>query len=49
MFDSFDDIVSVDDLCNMPKIGKNNAYKLINGGQIKALELEMYIRFQSNM
>lgn len=39
MFENYDDVVNVQELCEMLKIGKNNAYKLLNSGQIKAITI----------
>ena len=39
MFDNYDDVVNVDDLCKMLKIGKNKAYELLNGGNIKSIRI----------
>jgi hypothetical protein len=35
MFEQYDDLVSVEDLCTMLAIGKNAAYKLLTSGEIK--------------
>lgn len=37
MFNEYNDIVMVNDLCEMLSIGKNSAYTLLNTGAIKAL------------
>jgi excisionase family DNA binding protein len=36
MFNQYDDLVKVEDLCEMLSIGKNAAYKLLLSGQLKA-------------
>lgn len=36
MFNQYDDIILVQDLAKMLKIGKNKAYNLLQSGQIKA-------------
>jgi len=36
MFNEYNDIVTVDDLCEMLSIGKNSAYTLLSTGAIKA-------------
>ena len=36
MFESFQDILNVDDLCEALGIGKNTAYSLLSSGQLKA-------------
>lgn len=35
MFDNYQDIITVDDLCEMLSIGKNSAYTLLASGQVK--------------
>jgi hypothetical protein len=35
MFEQYDDLVSVEDLCTMLVIGKNAAYKLLSSGELK--------------
>lgn len=35
MFDQYNDLVSVEDLCDMLSIGKNSAYSLLASGEIK--------------
>ena len=39
MFESFRDVLSVDDLCRALNIGRNTAYKLLNSGDIKSLKI----------
>ena len=39
MFKDYDDIITVDELCEILKIGKNGAYELLNSGQIKAVRI----------
>ena len=39
MFDKFNDILSVDDLCQALNIGRNTAYKLLNNGTIKSIRI----------
>jgi len=36
MFNEYEDLVSVENLCSMLFIGKNGAYKLLSSGQLKA-------------
>ncbi len=36
MLENFDDFLTVDELCELLKIGQNAAYSLLNGGHIKA-------------
>lgn len=35
MFEQYNDLVSVEDLCEMLSMGKNSAYKLLSSGEIK--------------
>lgn len=37
MFNDYSDIVTIDELCEMLRIGKNKAYELLRNGEIKAL------------
>lgn len=39
MLDNYEDILTVDDLVDLLKIGRNTAYQLINTGQIKSIKL----------
>ncbi|MEK4713567.1 helix-turn-helix domain-containing protein [Sporosarcina sp. FSL K6-5500] len=39
MFHDFDDILTIDELAELLKIGKNTAYRLINTGQIKSIRI----------
>lgn len=36
MFNEYSDIVTIDELCEMLRIGKNKAYELLRKGEIKA-------------
>ena len=36
MFNEYSDIVTIDELCEMLRIGKNKAYELLRKGDIKA-------------
>lgn len=36
MFNEYSDIVTIDELCEMLRIGKNKAYELLRNGNIKA-------------
>lgn len=35
MFNEYDDMVTIDELCEMLRIGKNKAYELLRSGKIK--------------
>lgn len=37
--DTYNDMISIDDLCEMLTIGKNTAYNLLNTNQIKAFKI----------
>ena len=39
MFYEYDDVLTVDELCELLKIGKNTAYRLLNTGEIKAVRI----------
>ena len=39
MFHDFDDILTIEELSELLKIGKNTAYRLINTGQIKSVRI----------
>lgn len=36
MFNEYSDIITVDELCEMLRIGRNKAYELLRSGKIKA-------------
>lgn len=38
MFEEYDDVLTIEDLCEMLKIGKNSAYKLLLSGEIKSFK-----------
>ena len=38
MFDEYDDLLNVDDLCSLLSIGKNTAYTLLKEKKIKAFQ-----------
>jgi len=37
MLESWDDFLTVEELCEILKIGRNAAYTLLNSGELKAL------------
>jgi len=39
MFKDYDDIITVEELCEILKIGKNGAYELLGSGRIKAIRI----------
>lgn len=39
MFNDFDDVLTVEDLCEALKIGKNAAYRLLNEGKVKGFRI----------
>ena len=36
MFNEYSDVVTIDELCEMLRIGRNKAYELLRTGKIKA-------------
>jgi len=44
MFDNYSDVVTVNELCEMLKIGKNTAYDLIHTRQIESIYVKRQIR-----
>lgn len=48
MFHDYDDILTVDELMEMLRIGKNTAYQLINSGQIKSIKFGRTHRIPKN-
>lgn len=44
MFDEYPDIVGIEELCEMLKIGKNTAYKLINDNMIFSIRIGRIIK-----
>lgn len=36
MFNEYSDIITVDELCEMLRIGRNKAYELLRNGKIRA-------------
>lgn len=39
MFDEYNDVIRVEDMMVMLKVGKNKAYQLINSGKIRAFRI----------
>lgn len=39
MFNNFDDVLKVEDLCEALKIGKNAAYRLLNEEKVKGFRI----------
>lgn len=44
MFEQYADVITVKELCEMLKIGKNTAYDLIHSGQIESVYVKRQIR-----
>ena len=44
LFEKYSDVVTVKELCEMLKIGKNTAYDLIHSGQIESIYVKRQIR-----
>jgi len=38
MFNQYDDLLNVEELCEILSIGKNAAYDILNSGEIKAFK-----------
>ena len=36
MFNDYSDVITIDELCEMLRIGRNKAYELLRSGKIKA-------------
>ncbi len=60
MLEQYPDVLDVEDLCNILRIGKNHTYELLRAGQIGSfrigrawkipkISLEAYLRQQSSM
>ena len=39
MFEAYEDIVTIEDCCEMLKIGKNNCYRLLKSGKLKGFKI----------
>ena len=39
MFKDYNDLVSIDELCEILSIGRNMAYRLLSAGDIKAMRI----------
>ena len=48
MLNHYEDIITIDELCEILMIGKNCAYRLLTENKIKALGLERYGKSQGN-
>lgn len=44
MFEKFDDVVTIEELSEMLRIGRNNAYALINSGEIYSVRVGKQLR-----
>ena len=44
LFEKYSDVITVKELCEMLKIGKNTAYDLIHSGQIESIYVKRQIR-----
>ncbi len=44
MFENYSDVITVKELCEMLKIGKNTAYDLIHSKQIESIYVKRQIR-----
>ncbi len=48
MFENYQDILSVTDLCDLLRIGKNSAYKLLQTGEIPSFLIAGKYRIPKN-
>ena len=39
MFNEYEDMITIEDVCSMLNIGKNNAYRLLKEGKIHAFKI----------
>lgn len=39
MFDAYEDVVTIDDVCSMLAIGKNGAYRLLREGKLHGFKI----------
>lgn len=39
MLNEYNDMITVDEVCEILKIGRNNAYKLLNEGKLHAFKI----------
>lgn len=39
MFNNYDELITIEDLCSMLSIGKNAAYTLLNNNEIRAFRI----------
>ncbi|MBE7054511.1 MAG: helix-turn-helix domain-containing protein [Ruminococcaceae bacterium] len=46
MFNSYPDVLSVKQLCEILDIGKNTAYKLLQSGEIKSIKIGKVYKIQ---
>lgn len=44
MLEKYNDVLTINDVMEILKIGRNSAYKLINSGEIKSLRIGRKIR-----
>lgn len=39
MFEAYEDVVTVDDVCSMLAVGKNGAYRLLREGKLHGMKI----------
>ena len=39
MYEVYEDIITIEECCEILRIGKNNCYNLLNSGQIRAFKI----------
>ena len=45
MFNEYGDMITIEDVCSMLNIGKNNAYRLLKEGKIHAFKIGRIWKF----
>lgn len=48
MFEQYEDMVTIDDVCQMLNIGKNNAYRLLKEGKLHAFKIGRIWKISKN-
>lgn len=49
MFETYEDMVTIDDVCQMLNIGKNNAYRLLKEGKLHAFKIEGFGKYPDSL
>lgn len=48
MFEFYEDVVTIDDVCQMLNIGKNSAYRLLKEGRLHAFKIGRIWKISKN-